>query len=449
MTKLKARCQAWALLLAFFFTACQSDAPHSPPPDGQSPKFKVTDFTAPEQCASCHPDHYNEWKSSMHAYAFVDPVFFAMHERGQKETNGKLDQFCAKCHSPIASLTGETPPFFNRSALSPISQQGVQCDVCHTITKINNPVGNAGFELTPGNTKYGPIANPATNDFHQSAFDAEFDRSRICGVCHEVKNDFGAPLEETFSEWNRASLAGMSFDCQDCHMPAYQGQAATNGPPREKVHRHYFAGVDVPLVDFPDAGLQRQMAEKLLQKSADLSVAHPETVAAGATFKLAVTVANRYKGVFSAGHSLPSGVTAERQLWVAVVVRDRNGRVLYESGQLDANSDLMDQHSALNPNADPDLAVFRQIMRDENGKEVLFFWQAKTVENNLIPALGERTASYDIKLPANISGEITLDVALRFRTLPPYFLRELGLNDLVAKVPIVDMASMTKQVHVR
>jgi len=450
MTKLKKTSVSFFALFILLFSACQkNENPKLPtPPDSNSPKFKATDFTAPEQCASCHPNHYNEWRSSMHAYSFVDPVFFAMHERGQKETNGKLDQFCTKCHSPIASLTGETPPFFNRSALSPISQQGVQCDLCHTITKVNNPVGNADFELTPGNIKYGSLANPAANSFHQSAFNAEFDRSRICGVCHEVKNDFSAALEETYSEWTRASLAGMSFDCQDCHMPIYAGQAATNGPQRDKVHRHYFVGVDVPLVDFPDAALQRQMAEKLLKTSADLSVSSPDSVAAGGIFKLSVTVANSRNGVFSAGHSLPSGVTAERQMWIAVIVRDQNGRMIYQSGGLDANGDLMDQHSALNPNADPNLTIFRQIMRDENGKEVLFFWQAKAVENNLIPPLAERTANYQIQLPPNLAGEISLEITLRFRTLPPYFLRELGLSDLVANVPIVDMEKILKQIKI-
>jgi hypothetical protein len=85
-------------------------------------------------------------------------------------------------------------------------------------------------------------------------------------------------------------------------------------------------------------------------------------------------------------------------------------------------------------------------MRDESGKEVLFFWQAKTVENNLIPLFSEKTATYQIKLPANLTGAITLEVVLRFRTLPPYFLRELGLGELVAKVPVVDMAKVTKRI---
>src|SRR5688572_17420291 len=39
----------------------------------------------PEACKDCHPRHYREWKSSMHAYAADDPVFLAMNQRGQEE----------------------------------------------------------------------------------------------------------------------------------------------------------------------------------------------------------------------------------------------------------------------------------------------------------------------------------------------------------------------------
>lgn len=443
MSKTKIARRSVSFFLILFLLACKGNNPNAPaPPKSDSPKFKVTDFAPPEQCERCHPNHYDEWKSSMHAYAFVDPVFFAMHDRGQKETGGTLDQFCVKCHSPIASVTGETPPFFDRAALSPISKQGVQCDVCHTITKINK-TANADFELTPGNTKHGSIADPAPNNYHNSAFNAMFDRSEFCGACHEVVNDRGTRIEETFTEWLEATYAGMSVDCQDCHMPTYAGQAAVDGPLREKVHRHYFAGVDVPLVDFPDAEVQRQMAEALLQSAAELKVRHAESVRPGDTLRVEVEIENN-----RTGHNLPSGVAAERQMWIAITAREQRGGVIYQSGQLDANGDLMDHHSALHPNGDADLAVFRQIMRDENGNEVLFFWEAKSVENNLIPAFASSTAEYEIPIAANLVGEITLEVTLRFRSLPPYFLRELGLGELVAKVPIVDMARIVKQVRI-
>ena len=36
-----------------------------------------------------------------------------------------------------------------------------------------------------------------------------------------------------------------------------------------------------------------------------------------------------------AGHSFPTGFTAERQLWVAIEVRDPEGRLVFASGNLD------------------------------------------------------------------------------------------------------------------
>ncbi|NUO79576.1 hypothetical protein HUU05_05835 [candidate division KSB1 bacterium] len=425
-----------------FFAGCKKDPVDPKPPEPTPSEFKVTDFTAPEQCASCHPNHYQEWQSSMHAYAFVDPVFFAMHDRGQQLTGGELGQFCTQCHSPIASRSGETPPFFDRNRLSPISTRGVSCDVCHSITKVNK-LFNAQFAMSPGNTKFGSLDNPAPNAFHQSQFNALFDRSEICGTCHEVENTLNTRVEETYSEWVQAAVAGMSLQCQDCHMPTYAGEAAVGGPQRDKVHRHYFVGVDVPLVDFPGADLQRQMSDSLLKNAAEISVNAPASVQTGDTLRFTVKVMNT-----RTGHHLPSGTAAERQMWIALEARAADGSLLYQTGQLDANGDLMDGHSVLQPNADRDLVVFRQKLFDETGKEVLFFFQAKTVENNLIPLFSLKTASYKIAVPAATVGPISLDVQLRFRSLPPYFLRELNLGELVAKVPIVNMEEAKVQIGV-
>ena len=60
----------------------------------------------PQTCEQCHVDHYADWSGSMHAYASDDPVFRAMNERGQRETNGQLGDFCVKCHAPMALRRG-------------------------------------------------------------------------------------------------------------------------------------------------------------------------------------------------------------------------------------------------------------------------------------------------------------------------------------------------------
>jgi nitrate/TMAO reductase-like tetraheme cytochrome c subunit len=46
------------------------------------------------------------------------------------------------------------------------------------------------------------------------------------------------------------------------------------------------------------------------------------------------------------GHNVPTGFDAERVVWLHVTVKDRQGRVVFESGDLDPNGDLRDSHSA-------------------------------------------------------------------------------------------------------
>ncbi|MGH1417734.1 MAG: multiheme c-type cytochrome [Hyphomicrobiaceae bacterium] len=46
------------------------------------------------------------------------------------------------------------------------------------------------------------------------------------------------------------------------------------------------------------------------------------------------------------GHNVPTGFTGERLIWLAVTVRDRNGKVLFRSGDRDPNGDLRDGHSS-------------------------------------------------------------------------------------------------------
>ncbi|MGI9479028.1 MAG: multiheme c-type cytochrome [Hyphomicrobiaceae bacterium] len=46
------------------------------------------------------------------------------------------------------------------------------------------------------------------------------------------------------------------------------------------------------------------------------------------------------------GHNVPTGFTGERLIWLEVTVRDRNGTVVFRSGDRDPNGDLRDGHSS-------------------------------------------------------------------------------------------------------
>lgn len=45
------------------------------------------------------------------------------------------------------------------------------------------------------------------------------------------------------------------------------------------------------------------------------------------------------------GHSVPTGFDAERVIWLYVAVKDADGKILMESGDLDPNGDVRDSHS--------------------------------------------------------------------------------------------------------
>ena len=63
----------WALALSLALFACADD---------EKPGLTREQLLDPESCRTCHPTHYREWASSMHAYAVDDPVFQAMNRRG-------------------------------------------------------------------------------------------------------------------------------------------------------------------------------------------------------------------------------------------------------------------------------------------------------------------------------------------------------------------------------
>ena len=99
-----------------------------------SPTLSVESFNEASKCAGCHPNHYAQWKTSMHAYATIDPIWRTLVAVRQADFDGQRDQFCTQCHSAIATRGGEVYPNFSFDDFSPISLEGVPCEACHTVS---------------------------------------------------------------------------------------------------------------------------------------------------------------------------------------------------------------------------------------------------------------------------------------------------------------------------
>lgn len=429
------------VLLALGIAACDDDGPSDKPPV-DPPRIKLEDFTSAEVCKNCHPNQYNDWSGSMHAYAVKDPVWLDQNDRAQIATAGALDQFCIQCHSPVALLTASIPaePIVDITDLPQIIKEGVTCDFCHSVVApAPTAFDSVQYSVMPGDTKFGPISDPANNPFHESEYRDFFERSVACGGCHNLVVN-GVPTEMTMTEWDESPYSAMTLDCQDCHMPKYSGFAAAGGPMRDNLHKHNFIGVDVALTDFPNKDEQRAAVAELLRNSATMvvDVDNPGTTADSVAVNIAVHNDQT-------GHNIPTGVFFARQMWIEVTIEDAGGGIVYQSGQLDANGDLMDSHSILNPNGDPDLTLFGGTLFDALGQPDASTFELASLENHSIPAFSSRNASYRFQ---PVSGTLTVRVRLLFRPMQPWSLRGTEVEHLIPEIPVFEMALFETNINI-
>jgi len=424
------------LCILWIFSGC-SEKSNEPTKNEQTgnAQFKLSDFSPSAECKGCHPNHYNEWEGSMHAYAFVDPINTAWME-GLRNTVGaeELGQFCVQCHSPIGALTGETPIGFDKENVDPLVKEGINCDACHLLEKPSGTTFGQDavyhYDVKSGN-RYGSIMDPAPNSFHSSEGKQFYSLSSACLPCHDLFNHNGLRAEITYTEWLESLYNMSGIECQGCHMETYSGQAAVGGPIRDNLHRHDFIGVDIALIDnFPDKAEQRQKIEQLLQNSVTMTVELPDSVQSNSTLQIKATVIND-----QVGHDIPSAVTFVRQMWLEVTVTSGTD-TLYKTGYFDGNGDLMDEHSLLNPNGDPDLVIFQSALYKEGQSANVF--NADSIKIGSIAALQSKSGQYSIPLGLISGNTVDVKIRLRFRTFPPYAIRD-GAAEYIANIPTFEM----------
>lgn len=411
-----------------------------------SPTLDLAGAATASSCATCHPDQVAAWGTSNHAYAMVDPVYQALVRLRQTHTDGLEDRFCTQCHSAIGVRSGEIGPGFRFEDLSPPVMEGVTCVACHGITEVQRDF-NAGHVLSLDGIMRGPLNVSQDPPSHGCAEEPVFDDPVLCGSCHDVVELNGLDLERPYREWLQSPARDAGQGCADCHMPAYDGQAAVGGPPREGLRDHHFVGVELPLRDgfLPEAEIAAQQArvDALLATAATLRLATAPAAAPGGTLDVRVTAHNNI-----AGHNLPTGSTFIRQLWLELTATDATGRVLFQTGDLDANGDLRDVWSELDPFGDHDLVTLHSSLVDAEGQPTFLPWAAREHTSAALPPRHDRTWTLFVPTPGDVVGPVTIQARLRFRSHAPYLLRAIGMSDAVPKVQVHDLAADTLVVPV-
>jgi hypothetical protein len=298
---------------------------------------------------------------------------------------------------------------------------------------------NIQYNLEPGGKQFGRIVDPVPSPgVHESEFDPSFGRSEKCRECHDLIVN-NVPVEITFTEWQNSPYGAMGLECQDCHMQTYTGRAAVGGPIRNNLHRHDFIGVDVAITDFPNKAQQLAAIDLLLKDAASMTVTAPSTANLSDSIRVAVQVTND-----RTGHNLPTSVFFNRQMWIEVNVWNGVDTV-YRSGHLDANGDLMDNNSVLNPNGDKDLTLFGGTLY-KNGVETNVF-ELDSLVNNSLPPFVTHSSSYGFSVTR--SGIWNVSVRLLFRPFGPFLFRNLGADQYIGEIPTFEMVVSQTTINVQ
>lgn len=307
-----------------------------------------------------------------------------------------IEEVCSRCHAPMAapittSPQGQVLAFLRDDhAKAALSTDGVSCTVCHQISSENLGTETSftgGFRFNKNSEIYGPHASPVTMPMqrHVGFTPTKADHilsSAMCATCHTVITESfdkqgiatHTHLHEQvpYLEWRNSSFndevdsnKATARSCQGCHMPQtdIDGKAIStrlaHNPggrdfpflnPRKPYGRHTFAGGNVFMtqllrdnrqllkISTPPESFDRVIEEsrKMLQRdTAKLSIVKAESTPPVST--ISVRVENL------SGHKFPTAYPS-RRAWLECVVRDNQGKIVFESGRVNKDGQICDGH---------------------------------------------------------------------------------------------------------
>jgi hypothetical protein len=276
--------------------------------------LKLEDFSPAEKCGSCHVEIYQQWQTSNHSRASTDPVYWQFFQQAVRDLSSSASNLCLTCHLPVATVIKEVPltgPLSFPLKLSPVANEGVTCDFCHTISG-NENLGkgiSVGAYRYPrkGNTdiKYGFHTDASTPN-HGTEVSMFLQSPQFCGICHKFTHPvFEQTWQDTYAEWENSPYAKEGRRCQDCHMPQYAGRSATDGPERTDLHAHVFPGGHSEMV--------KKVATVTLWAQVKQKSGNNDVIV-----KALVTNVG-------SGHLMPTGIPGIRQMWLEVVAKNAKG----------------------------------------------------------------------------------------------------------------------------
>ena len=166
-------------------------------------------------CTECHRGIALEWADSMHAKAWIDPIYQKSVKKKRRPSS------CYGCHIPEplhqGDLTRKPKP---RSEASEPLEHGISCNSCH---------------LGPEGQILGPFG--AETEAHRSVQSPSFlgaGRDQLCASCH--RTNIG-PVIGVAKDFESSRQADLDRSCVGCHMDFEMRDIADSDPNGPKIER--------------------------------------------------------------------------------------------------------------------------------------------------------------------------------------------------------------------
>jgi hypothetical protein len=407
---------------------------------------KYEDYEKPQACQSCHTDIYYQWDQAMMSKSYThhwDEIEYfdlaVAHAQKAPELKPVVDG-CNGCHTPLAYLAGDvTPP---RPQEGSRANEGVSCDLCHTITSINGEVPfNFSYVTEPGRIKNG--AKPGLESPHHDTRELElFKQTEFCGNCHNEKNPYGVWVKSTQLEWQEGPYSREHVPCFQCHMPKAPGRSAKMAK-FGMVAQHLFHGAH-------DPGKVRGAIEVRM---------HPNE--REIFFDEAVTVSIQLFNA-KAGHKIPTGSVEDRILWLDVTATDSEGKKYhlpvdrkgFDQEEYTIASDALAYQDMGLPKGIENFTgvlrdgvpsgdrIFRMPYFDPEGRMTIQQWNTKTlgVDYRIGPR-ETKIETYTWNLPDDIAlGKVIIRAVLNYQKLVRPVAEFLGVPEDESEIMLVNTA---------
>ncbi len=406
-----------------------------------------------------------DWRTSLMANSSRDPYWQASVRRetlDHASSKASVEDECSVCHMPItryeAKLEGQPGQIFAHLPLGhrpdPQGKQaadGVSCSVCHQIEAenlgtaasyngnfhVNGPdaagrhVEFGPFDIDPGLMR---VMHSSTGGFQPTRGD-HIRSAELCATCHTLitralgpdGQEIGTlPEQVPYQEWLHSDYRTQRT-CQSCHMPSMKEDvpiARVLGVNRPGVARHEFVAANFFVQRILDRYRDELTASAqssefsaaadrtiryLQSEAARLSVSEPKI--RDDTLTAEVTVENL------GGHKLPTAFPS-RRAWLHVVVRDRDGAMLFESGRLNANGSIEGNDNDIDParyephyreiRSPDEVQIYESILGDAHGAVTtgLLSSIGYLKDNRLLPhGFDKSTATPDIAVHGDAASD--------------------------------------------